>query len=528
MKNEQPTAIEKKIYTNPELTVPTVPVDLLNFSESPTSPVNLVEFRQQSKQPINLVEFLDCSYDVNETFETNPAQLTHFPNILTSDTELGNPTAMNKLKDLPKSYHLAEAIAGHCVCHRFGKDIYLFDMDSGTYMILGDAKNDLIRANIPSEYFKLCTPSAEADAVRWLSSRLLRDKGPLPHYPQFVPFRDCVFDLATNTWIPEKKPEFYLTFTNAVSVLNPVSMECPVFERYLATITLGDEVLADLLCTMMAYAISNCRCIKAFFMLIGPRDCGKSICLKMLEEIIGTNLCTHIPLNQLTGRFSLSTLRGSRLNDVAETDNLDAKSLTTLKWLTGGDDISSDVKYRDRISFKNTALLIYSTNLLHGFAENIAENDSVWRRLHPLVFQHSIPYEQQDPMLMDKLRLEYPAIVRKYLIPALQRLYNNDWVFPHSNYIEDTRKKVLLSDDTIQLFVNATCHFDTTGKTSTLELHGRYQNYCSSIGKIALNRHDFVNKLLNKFPELRKERSRTDSSPTNPISVIVGIKTQQN
>lgn len=499
--NKQPGATVKEI-------------DLVESSDSKS--IDLVSKCPDTQNPIPLVEFAPNRSPINLSAvvpgNAAKAPISKVPN-----------------KDLPLSYQLAEVLFQNCHFHRDGSLIYIYDRGTGVYQLLEKNSHSLIRANVPNPFITLCTPAAESDCLNWLQSKFLRDQGSLPEIKNLVPFKDCVYDLETASVLSGSREDMYLTYFNNVNILSNTSAECPVFDDYLMSVTQEDEKLATCILSMMAYTLSNCRSMKNFFLLAGPKDCGKSVCLKIMEEIIGAQYCSHIPLNSLQNRFSASQLTYARLNDVGETDSLNPKALTMLKQLTGSDTIMADVKFKNPVIFQNKAVLIFSTNKTEGFADNIHPDDPVWRRLIPLLFSYSVPLEHQDSSLLDKIRQEYPAIITGRLLPLLRKMYQNGWNFPNLDYIQDSRQLLLRPNVSVADFLKDCCdlHGDKSKCESTNTLYERYTSYCSAKGETPLGRTPFIKTILHNFSELSKTRKRPTAT-ANAISVISGLSLCDN
>lgn len=489
------------------------PVDLVK--SAPQLPIDLVKYAPQL--PIDLVKYA-----------THPGDSPYITSIEENSTGSEAVDATSPLlasnQKMPTSYQLAAVLATTCQFHLDGGNLYIYDTVIKNYLLLQSDLHVLIRQNCPPDRHYLCTPAAEKDCTAWLLSHFFKgqDQGPLPELPRYVPFSDCVYDLDSGKYLTDSRQKMFLTFSNKVKLLSDSSTDCPVFDSYMTTITQDSELLSQNLLAMMAYVISNCRSMKSFFLLVGPRDCGKSVCLKILEEICGFDACSHIPLNQLMGRFNPSELANKRLNDVGETDSLNPKTLTALKQITGGDTISADVKHRSHIVFRNKAVLIFSTNRIEGFAENIHPDDPVWRRMIPLIFSYSVPLEQQDPQLLEKIQAEFPAIVKNRIIPALRNLYQNGWIFPNPDYVEQCRQLLLTPDSSISGFIQECCQLDNNACVRTEDLYQHYLNYCKDTGRKEIKRNSFFDSLILRQPTLSKVRKRLKPNG-NPVHMIKGI-----
>ncbi len=90
---------------------------------------------------------------------------------------------------------------------------------------------------------------------------------------------------------------------------------------------------------------------------------GKSDAIKVIVHLLGVANVNSLSLSELTGgQFNRSRLFGRALNVMPETDYKERINDGVWKTLTGGDRISSDVKFGRDIQFRNITRFIVATN----------------------------------------------------------------------------------------------------------------------------------------------------------------------
>lgn len=104
---------------------------------------------------------------------------------------------------------------------------------------------------------------------------------------------------------------------------------------------------------------------------------------------------------------------------------IDPNSASFFKKLTGGDEVTANVKYRSRVKFRNTAAYLYATN--HVFYTKDPE-DALFCRVVTIPFQYSIPRSEQNRNLPTLLYQERNAIVYRVL-QAYQELKCSNYQF---------------------------------------------------------------------------------------------------
>ncbi|NCB32169.1 MAG: hypothetical protein EOM66_12285 [Clostridia bacterium] len=105
----------------------------------------------------------------------------------------------------------------------------------------------------------------------------------------------------------------------------------------------------------------------------------------------------------------LAMLRGARLVTAQETEEGRQWAESRIKSLTGGDPITARFMRQDFFTFTPQFKLIIAGNHKPGL-RNVDE--AMRRRFHLIPFTVTIPKEERDPALPEKLRAEWPGILK--------------------------------------------------------------------------------------------------------------------
>lgn len=142
---------------------------------------------------------------------------------------------------------------------------------------------------------------------------------------------------------------------------------------------------------------------------------GKSVWLETVCGLLGTDYAmsasTHLLLVTKSARHptELADLHGKRLVSAVETADDSRLSESLVKKLTGGDSIRARRMQEDFWQFRPSHTVILATNhrpIIRG------TDHGIWRRIHLVPFTVTIPDHEQDKQLTNKLRREWPAILR--------------------------------------------------------------------------------------------------------------------
>jgi P4 family phage/plasmid primase-like protien len=172
-------------------------------------------------------------------------------------------------------------------------------------------------------------------------------------------------------------------------------------------------------------------------MLVGSGSNGKSVFLKIIEALVGSQNTSHISLQDLDkDRFAAAGLYCKMVNTFADLKQLKLTSSGNFKMLVSGDSIRAQNKFKDPFSFRNYAKLIFSANKI---PESDDETYAYYRRWLILEFE-KIFDEDRDTRLIDKLTTpeELSSLLNLALI-ALKKLRNDNGFKDIS--VERVRKK---------------------------------------------------------------------------------------
>ncbi|MDO5405840.1 MAG: phage/plasmid primase, P4 family [Eubacteriales bacterium] len=273
---------------------------------------------------------------------------------------------------------------------------------------------------------------------------------------------------------------------------------CPTFDKFLNSIACGDNRIINLIWETIGYLFSNDTNAKRFFAFIGCKNSGKSLLARVITNIIGNDATTHLSPSDFAGRFSLSGLNGKKLNTCMDLPNraLSPEVQAIIKEMTGNDIMYSDVKYKDAISFKPTARLLFGSNYLI----KTQEYDSAFEeRLIVIPFRYSIPRAEQDFDLERKLLLEKEGICLKAMQYYKALIYKRY----HFTDVDLSRELENNIDDNkvIEYFANECCEFtdSKSDKVFSTTLYEAYRDYCHSKDLEPLKNPEFSRKFNDKF-----------------------------
>lgn len=232
--------------------------------------------------------------------------------------------------------------------------------------------------------------------------------------PMLLGVSNGVVDLRTGAF-REAQPVDLIT--KLANVTFDPEATCPQWEAAINTWTGGDVELAKFLQRIAGYCLTGSTEEQVFFFLYGRGRNGKSVFVNVLRELMGANAMQSQPEILMQQRASnasgptpeIARLAGVRMVAMVETEDGKWLAEARVKAFTGGDAISARMPHGVPFDFVPKAKLV-----LAGNHKPIIRGDDlgIWRRVVLVPFTVEIPEDQVDRQLADKLRAEFPGILR--------------------------------------------------------------------------------------------------------------------
>lgn len=316
----------------------------------------------------------------------------------------------NKLIHTATAECVLEEVRLACVDMGIRKQFYLYDEDRGAWDkvtttavkkivvgIIGDSATDSMASAIVGLVAIMC--------------EIRNEQFNAEHH--LINLRNAVFDL-DNYIARDHAPEHYFTYNLTYSYESNAT--CPFTDRILAQYAMHDEAWIACFWEMAGFCLQAQYFVNKMFWLVGDGSNGKSTVQKLLHELIGHALTkTGFRVADLGKDFYLYSVIGKRMalcGDAAvRMDNIDI-----LKQFTGGDALSTNVKFGDYVQFENTAKLILCMNRAPLISSHEALKP-ITRRIVWLPFDYRIT--NPDASVEKKMLAELPGHFNK----AVEGLY---------------------------------------------------------------------------------------------------------
>lgn len=387
------------------------------------------------------------------------------------------------------------------------------DMDLGR-MINGLYGDEILRrGHLEKTYSSVCK------LIR-MESSIFCEK--LPESPWWIwPFQDGLHDIINGRVYQYSLDKFY---TYCLKCNYDPNASCPQFNQFIEVIACKDPLVIQLLWEVIGYILSPDHSAKNLFVFFGVPNSGKSLLANALISIIGPNCVSSLSIEDLTKNFALSGIVGKHLNVYMDLPNtkIPPEAVGKLKTLTGGDTVTTDVKYQDPVSFCNTAKMLFGSN----FKLSYANDEALYKRIVFVPFRYSVPRDQQNSNLLKMLLLESSGICNKamaaYRELKTRNLQFTRVEFPNTGEFNSdgqscTVNAVRLMEDALQACFNFTR--DENDVLPSADAYNAYCHFCNmhtiepdSQGKFSRSLHSRCNG---------KKKANVDG---HSVQVFTGIR----
>lgn len=316
----------------------------------------------------------------------------------------------------------------------------------------------------------------------------------LNQYPvEWVNFRNGFYDPVSRTMTPHDP--VYRATVQIPHVYNPDDqLSGTMVQDWLSFICQSPEDLEMLLQFSGLCLTRDCRQQK-FMILNGEGGTGKSVVIRMIETMIGTENISNISLSQLTQRFAPFGLLGKLLNSCADLEISALEDTSVVKKVLGEDTLRGEAKGKDSFSFRSFAKLIFSTNQLPVVKGE--QSNGFYRRLLILTMNRVPAKKESD--FFDRLSAEVDDFIL-LSVQALERLYQTGQIVESPGSVEAV-KRLRCDSDTVEAFLTECVEKvpdSTENRIKKSDLYRSYEAFCRDMERQSLTKQNFYRSMKTK------------------------------
>jgi putative DNA primase/helicase len=220
---------------------------------------------------------------------------------------------------------------------------------------------------------------------------------------------DGIVNLRDGT-VRKNDPHAYMTKIAAVGPRG----NCPLFLKFLHRIMGGDNELVAYLQRVFGSCLTGDASEQALFFNYGGGANGKTVLMSTVSGILG-DYCMATPIETFTESKSdrhpteLARLRGARLVTATETEAGRHWAESRIKELTGGEKIAARFMLQNFFEYQPAFKPWLSGNHTPRLR---SVGLAMRRRVNLIPFTVTIPEDERDPQLVEKLKAEWQGILQ--------------------------------------------------------------------------------------------------------------------
>ena len=222
--------------------------------------------------------------------------------------------------------------------------------------------------------------------------------------------RNGTLDLRTGELLPHH-PESLCT--KEVPVVFDRYAKCPTWLAFLLRVMADNRGLVQFLQRTLGYALTGSTREQVLFFLYGTGANGKSTFIETCRKLLGNyaqqaDFDTFVIKKSDGPRNDLARLVGTRFVAAVEAAQGRQLAENVIKQVTGGDTITARFLYHEHFEYSPQFKLFLVAN--HK-PRVVGTDEAIWRRIRLVPFTVTIPTEERDKQLLEKLQGELPGIL---------------------------------------------------------------------------------------------------------------------
>lgn len=247
----------------------------------------------------------------------------------------------------------------------------------------------------------------------------------------------------------------------------PIAGPCPTWRKFLDSVFLGDRDLIEFMQRSLGYWVTGDRREQVIHFLYGLGANGKSVLTEFVQWLAGSytlKLPASVLMQSKGDRHptELAQLRGKRLAVSSELDESSFFNESLIKELTGDNTLTARFMRGDFFEFNMTQ----KHCIVGNFKPRLRGGDpAIARRMLLVPFNASFKGSQRDPLMLDKLKAEAPAILA-WIIEGAMNWSAGGLAVPA--IVRDASAEYMSDHDDLTLWIEECCDLEGQAKAGEL------------------------------------------------------------
>ncbi len=217
-------------------------------------------------------------------------------------------------------------------------------------------------------------------------------------------------DLRNGRLLPHRRQDH---LTRVSSVAYDPDADCPTWEAFLDRVMGGDPELVAFLQRAVGYTLTGSTREQLLFLLYGVGANGKSTFVEIVRLLVGeyaaqAEFSTFMKQDGAAVRNDVARLVGARFVAAVEAEGGRPLAEAMVKQMTGGDVVTARFLFREYFEFRPAFKVWLAANhkpVIKG------TDHGIWRRIRLVPFVVTIPEDERDPDLVEKLKAELSGVL---------------------------------------------------------------------------------------------------------------------
>lgn len=316
----------------------------------------------------------------------------------------------------------------------------------------------------------------------------------LDTHPWLLNLPDGTFDLKTGELRAHDKADY---LTQLCPVPYQPDAVFPHWQGFLRTVLADDRELISYLQRLVGYCLTGSTRDHVLPFLYGVGANGKSTLINTILALLGSDYAIKAPTDLLLAKpdthpTERADLHGKRFVACVEAEDGRRLAESLVKELTGGDKVRARRMREDFWEFNATHKVWLAANHKPGVR---GSDHGIWRRIKLLPFTVTIPNEQQDKELPEKLLTELPGILQWALEGCRQWL---DLGLQEPECVRVATGGYREEMDLVGRFLADYCVLGEDLEVAASRLYGAFKEWCEETGEKTLNQTRFGSRLTER------------------------------
>jgi putative DNA primase/helicase len=385
------------------------------------------------------------------------------------------------------------------------KDRICFDAISKTWQIFTNGRwkakgqegmESVIYHRVVQDVPEINSVSLIPDIMRFMKYKLTVEEWNEASTLEFFPFKNGVWSFKDKKLLPHSPHYFWKWQLDRD--YSPIATGWNSIDKFLKTVTQGDESLRDVLIAACAAVLHGRSDLQKAFHFFGSGANGKGTFMKLLQMLVGEdNVCASNLEALCTNKFETARIYNKRLVVCPDEDRA-IRGASVFKSVVGQDSVRGEDKGEKGFQFVYGGVVVMASN------DPIFMGDNTYglsRKVIPIPFSKTIPQadRRESSDITDEFTADLPFFTT-YLLNL-----DRDWVTNtikganNLKAIKDLEWQMEIRVNSVAAFFEDRLILDPEAEVLSATLYSVYEEFCAKVGRAHNKKHEnnFCPSLVN-------------------------------